>query len=163
MKKWWLEDHSFLPRFLRKLCVISTLDSRFILHSNAHRLGKELQQNFAVCATTLAEFTQFLCAQRAENFREICNSFARVGREICVISTLDVFFFQIWMQCWLGGFPLMPPLVRHAWFGAYILKKKRPRGGGGARSCILVHFQRKFAFKKFAPKSQKSMIFNEIH
>ena len=33
----------------------------------------------------------------------------------------------------------MPPLVRHAWFGAYSLNKKRPRG---ARSCILAHFQR---------------------
>ena len=33
----------------------------------------------------------------------------------------------------------MPPLVRHAWFGAYSLKQKRPRG---ARSCILAHFQR---------------------
>ena len=37
------------------------------------------------------------------------------------------------------GFPSMPPLVRHAWFGAYSLKQKRPRG---ARSCILAHFQR---------------------
>ena len=38
-----------------------------------------------------------------------------------------------------GDFPEMPPLVRHAWFGAYSLNKKRPRG---ARSCILAHFQR---------------------
>ena len=79
--------------FLRKFCVISTLDSRVILHSNAHRLGKELQQNSAVCATTLAEFTQLLCARRAENFRRLCNFFARIRRKICVTPMLDAFFF----------------------------------------------------------------------
>ena len=41
----------------------------------------------------LAEFTQLLCARRADFFRELCNSFARVGRKICVIPTLDAFFF----------------------------------------------------------------------
>ena len=54
---------------------------------------KELQRRSAVRATTLAEFTQLLCARRAENFRRLCNSFARVGRKICVIPTLDAFFF----------------------------------------------------------------------
>ena len=83
----------FFARFLRKICVISTLDSRVILHSNAQRLGKELQRSSAVRATTLAEFTQLLCARRAEIFRGLCNSFARVGRKICVIPTLDAFFF----------------------------------------------------------------------
>ena len=58
-------------RFLRKICVISTLDSRVILHSNARRLGKELQRSSAVRATTLAEFTQLLCARRAEIFRKL--------------------------------------------------------------------------------------------
>ena len=80
-------------RILRKICAISTLDSRVILHQNARRLGKELQRSFAVRATTLAEFTQLLCAWRAENFRELCNFFARVGRKICVIPTLHAFFF----------------------------------------------------------------------
>ena len=43
---------------------------------------------------TLAEFMQLFCARRAENFRKLCNSFARAGRKIinCVIPTLDVCF-----------------------------------------------------------------------
>ncbi len=77
----------------RKICVISTLDSRVILHSNARRLGKELQRSSAVRATTLAEFTQLLCARRAKIFRDLGNFFARVGRKICVIPTLDAFAF----------------------------------------------------------------------
>ena len=40
----------------------------------------------------LDEFMQLLCARRADFFRELCNSFARVGRKICVIPTLDAFF-----------------------------------------------------------------------
>ena len=60
----------FFARFLRKICVISTLDSRVILHSNARRLDKKLQRSSAVRATTLAEFTQLLCARRAEIFRK---------------------------------------------------------------------------------------------
>ena len=84
----------FFARFLRKICVISTLDSRVILHSNARRLGKELQRSSAVRATTLAEFTQLLRARRAEKFRGLCNSFARVGRKICVIPTRDAFLFE---------------------------------------------------------------------
>ena len=87
----------FFARILRKICVISTLDSRFILHQNAHRLGQELQRSSALRATTLAEFTQLLCARRAEIlfeiFPELCNSFARVGRKFCLIPTLDAFFF----------------------------------------------------------------------
>ena len=38
---------------------------------------------------------QHFCTRRAENFRKLCNSFARVARKICVIprfSTLDVCF-----------------------------------------------------------------------
>ena len=81
-------------RFLRKICVISTLDSRFILHQNAHRLGQELQRSSALRATTLAEFTQLLRARRAEKFRGLCNSFARVGRKFCVIPTRDAFLFE---------------------------------------------------------------------
>ena len=65
----------FFARFLRKICVISTLDSRVILHSNARRLEKELQRSSAVRATTLAEFTQLLCARRAEIFRKLRNFF----------------------------------------------------------------------------------------
>ena len=84
----------FFARFLRKICVISTLDSRFILHQNAHRLGQELQRSSALRATTLAEFTQLLRARRAEKFRGLCNSFARVGRKICVIPTRDAFLFE---------------------------------------------------------------------
>ena len=34
-----------------------------------------------------------MCAWRAENFRELYNFFARVGRKICVIPTLHAFFF----------------------------------------------------------------------
>ena len=79
---------------MRKICVISTLDSRFILHQNAHRLGQELQRSSALRATTLAEFTQLLRARRAEKFRGLCNSFARVGRKICVIPTRDAFLFE---------------------------------------------------------------------
>ena len=30
-----------------------------------------------------------MCARRAEIFRELCNSFARVGRNICVVPTLN--------------------------------------------------------------------------
>jgi len=37
---------------------------------------------------------QSFCARRAENFPEICIFFARVGRKICVIPTLDVCFFS---------------------------------------------------------------------
>ena len=84
----------FFARFLRKICVISTLDSRFILHQNAHRLGQELQRSSALRATTLAEFTQLLRARRAEKFRGLCNSFARVGRKFCVIPTRDAFLFE---------------------------------------------------------------------
>ena len=35
---------------------------------------------------------QLFCARRAENFRKLCNSFARVGRKNCVFPTLDVCF-----------------------------------------------------------------------
>ena len=34
-----------------------------------------------------------MCARRAEKFRGLCNFFAGVGRKICVIPTLDAFFF----------------------------------------------------------------------
>ena len=84
----------FFARFLRKICVISTLDSRVILHQNARRLGQELQRSSALRATTLAEFTQLLRARRAEKFRGLCNSFARVGRKFCVIPTRDAFLFE---------------------------------------------------------------------
>ena len=53
---------------------------------------KEMQRSSAVRAITLAEFMQLFCARRAENFRKLCNSFARVGRKNCVIPTLDVCF-----------------------------------------------------------------------
>ena len=81
-------------RFLRKICIISTLDSRVIFHWNACRLGDELQRSSALRATTLAEFTQLLRARRAEKFRGLCNSFARVGRKFCVIPTRDAFLFE---------------------------------------------------------------------
>ena len=60
--------------------------SHVILHSNARRL-RRLQ------LTTLTDLTQLLCAWRAENFRGLRNFFARVGRKICVIPTLHIFFF----------------------------------------------------------------------
>ena len=74
-------------RFLRKFCVISTLDSRAILHQNELRFKKELQRSAAVCESTLGEFTQFLCVRRPEIFRKLRKSFARYGRKICVIPT----------------------------------------------------------------------------
>ena len=37
---------------------------------------------------------QLFCARRAENFRKLCNSFARVACKICVIPTLDVCFYS---------------------------------------------------------------------
>ena len=59
-------------------------------------------------------------------------------------QTVKFSFFRQMMHFLIWDFPLMPPLVCHAWFGAYSLNKKRPRG---ARSCILAHFQRvKFSF-----------------
>ena len=83
----------FFAGFLYKIRVTSTLNSRVILHYNSHRLAKELQRNYALRATTLVEFTQLFCARRAENFRKLCNFFARVRRKICVIPTLDACFF----------------------------------------------------------------------
>ena len=80
-------------RFLRNICVISMLDSRVILHSNAHRIRKELQRSSEVCATTPAEFTQLFVRAAAEKFQKLCNLFARVGRKNCVIPTLDACFF----------------------------------------------------------------------
>ena len=74
-------------RWIRALSCIRT-------HADSE---KELQRRSAVRATTLAEFTQLFCARRAEIFRGLCNSFARVGRKICVIPTLDAFLFQ--SQC----------------------------------------------------------------
>ena len=56
---------------------------------------KEMQRSSAVRAITLAEFMQLFCARRAENFRKLCNSFARVARKICVIPTLDVCLFRV--------------------------------------------------------------------
>ena len=83
----------FIARFLRKVCGISTLDSRINLHSNARRLYKELQRCSAVRATTLAESTQ-LCARGAPKiFGNFEISFARVRRKTCVIPTPDAFFF----------------------------------------------------------------------
>ena len=59
-------------------------------------------------------------------------------------QTVKFSFFRQMLHFLIWDFPLMPPLVCHAWFGAYSLNKKRPRG---ARSCILAHFQRvKFSF-----------------
>ena len=80
-------------RFLRKICVISTLHSRVILRSSARRLGNELIRSPTVRATTPAEFTQLFCARRTEICQELRNFLARVGRKICVIPTLDAFFF----------------------------------------------------------------------
>ena len=54
----------FFARFLRKICVISTLDARVILHQNARRLGQELQRSSALRATKLADSTQLLRAAR---------------------------------------------------------------------------------------------------
>ena len=62
-------------QLLRKICIISTLDSRIIFVLSARRLGKELHLSFAVRATTLAEFTKLLCARRAEFFSEILQFF----------------------------------------------------------------------------------------
>ena len=80
---------------MRKICVISTLDSRFILHQNAHRLGQELQRSSVLRATTLAESTQLLRALRAE---KKCGDFATLSRElggkICGIPTLDAILFE---------------------------------------------------------------------
>ena len=67
--------------------------ARYLAFERSPTREKELQRSSAVRATTLAEFTQLLCARRAEKFRGLCNSFARVGRKICVIPTLDAFFF----------------------------------------------------------------------
>ena len=61
----------FSHDFLRKTCVVSTLDLRVILHSNARRLDEELQRSSAGLKTTLPEVTQRFCARRAENFRTL--------------------------------------------------------------------------------------------
>ena len=53
-----------------------------------------MQRSFALRTITLAEFTQLLRARRAEKFRGLCNSFARVGRKICVIPTRGAFLFN---------------------------------------------------------------------
>ena len=75
---WWSNLCVWQHLSFQHFVHLSALENRNILHSNAHRLGKELQQNSAVCATTVAEFTQFLCAQRAENF----GKFAIFSREL---------------------------------------------------------------------------------
>ena len=93
---------NFSRKFLRRICVSSTLDPRIILHENSHRLGIELQRSSEVCETTLAEFTQLLCARRAKIFRDLGNFFARVGRKICVTPTLDACFFGF--ECISGSF-----------------------------------------------------------
>ena len=74
---------------------LQELDARppIVLHENSHRLEKELQRSSEVCETTLAEFTQLLCARRVKNFRDLGNFFARVKRKICVTPTLDACFF----------------------------------------------------------------------
>ena len=77
----------FFRSILRKICIIPTLDSRFILYLNARRLGKELLRSPAVRETTLAEFTQLLCARRANIFRDLGIFFARVGG--CVLLSTD--------------------------------------------------------------------------
>jgi len=64
------------------------------------------------------------------------------GARSCILAhfqTVKFSFFRQIAHFLIWDFPEMPPLVRHAWFGAYSLKQKRPRG---ARSCILAHFQR---------------------
>ena len=61
----------FFARFLRKICVISTLHPRVILRSSARRFRKELLLSPAVRATTLTEFTQLLCARRTKIFRKL--------------------------------------------------------------------------------------------
>ena len=81
-----------MRRILRRICVNSTLDPRIILHENSHRLEKELQRGSEGFEKTVVEFTQLLCARRAKIFRDLGNFlifFARVGRKICVIPTLD--------------------------------------------------------------------------
>ena len=70
------------------------LDSRVILHQNAHRILKELQRSSEVLETTLAEFTQLFVRAAAEIFRKLCNSSERVGRKICVIPTQDAIFLK---------------------------------------------------------------------
>ena len=60
---------------------------------NLHSKSLFVTPPICLYKTMLAEFMQLLCARRAENFRGFCNFFAGVGRKICVIPTLDAFFF----------------------------------------------------------------------
>ena len=86
---------NFFARFLRKICVIPTLDSRVILHSSARRLDKELPRRPAVRATTLAEFTQLLCARRTEIFRKLSNIFRKSWAQNLRGPEAGRFLFQI--------------------------------------------------------------------
>ena len=80
----------FFARFLRKFCVISTLDSRVILHWNAYRLAKELQH---ICSGFRNHadrvHTVFMRAARPK-YPGILQFFRASWAQIhCVIPTLD--------------------------------------------------------------------------
>ena len=69
-------------RWTRALsCIRTHIDSQ-----------KSCNEELRFGAITLTEFMQLFWARRAEKFRKLCNSFARVGRKNCVIPTLDVCF-----------------------------------------------------------------------
>ena len=72
--------HIFRPIFAQ---ILRDLDAGLARHLALERIPtrKRAATHMQVFATTLNEFTQFLCARRAENFREFCNSFARVGHK----------------------------------------------------------------------------------
>ena len=64
--------------------------------STHFRLGEEMQRRSAVCATYIGRVhANFVRAVRLlSKLQEFCNSFARIRRKICVISTPDARVFE---------------------------------------------------------------------
>ena len=84
----------FFARFLRKFCVISTLHSRFILHWNAYRLAKELQQTFEGLRNHADRVHAVFMRAARRKFSGILQFFRASWAQICVIPTLDACFFS---------------------------------------------------------------------
>ena len=71
------------------------LDSRVILHQNAHRMLKELQRSSEVCETTLAEFTQLFVRAARRNFSETLQYFRTSWAQKLRDSDAGRFLFRI--------------------------------------------------------------------
>ena len=83
----------FFARCRCKICVISTPDARLFECQRPHDLVESFEDVIRFSAHAGLSASNFLCARRAENFQNVCNSFARFWRNVCVISTPNACFF----------------------------------------------------------------------